>query len=107
MNPIGYLEFLFLLANCRLMITDSGGIQKEAFLLKVPCVTLRDNTEWVETLSSGANVLVGADSKKIIDGVNRMLTSKINFDSNPFGDGNASKRIADIIMDGIGGAIGP
>jgi UDP-N-acetylglucosamine 2-epimerase (non-hydrolysing) len=107
MSPIGYLEFLFLLANCRLMITDSGGIQKEAFLLKVPCVTLRDNTEWVETLSSGANVLVGAESKKIIDGVNRMLTSKIDFDSNPFGDGNASKIIVDIIMDRKGGVISP
>jgi UDP-N-acetylglucosamine 2-epimerase (non-hydrolysing) len=103
MGPIGYLEFLFLLTNCKLMITDSGGIQKEAFLLKVPCVTLRDNTEWVETLSSGANVLVGADSKKIIDGVNRILTSKIDFDSSPFGDGNASRRIVDIIMDRKGG----
>jgi UDP-N-acetylglucosamine 2-epimerase len=98
-EPLGYLEFLFLLSNCRLIITDSGGIQKEAFLLKIPCITLRDNTEWVETLSSGANVIVGADTKKIIDGINRMLTAKIEFDSNPFGDRHASKRIVDIITD--------
>jgi UDP-N-acetylglucosamine 2-epimerase (non-hydrolysing) len=107
MEPVGYLEFLFLLSNTRLMITDSGGIQKEAFLLKIPCVTLRDNTEWVETLTTGVNVIVGADSKKIIDGVNRMLTSKIVFGSNPFGDSNASKRIVDIIMDRKGGTISP
>jgi UDP-N-acetylglucosamine 2-epimerase (non-hydrolysing) len=99
MDPIGYLDFLYLLSNAKLMITDSGGVQKEAFLLKVPCVTLRDNTEWIETISLNANVLVGADEKKIINGINRMLDVKINFSTNPFGDGKAAKKIVDVLID--------
>jgi len=98
MEPIGYLEFLFLLSNTKLMITDSGGIQKEAFLLKVPCVTLRDNTEWIETLELNANVLVGADNKKILEGIDRMLSTQIDFNSNPFGDRTASKKVVDALL---------
>jgi UDP-N-acetylglucosamine 2-epimerase len=98
MDPIGYLEFLFLLSKAKLMITDSGGVQKEAFLLKVPCVTLRDNTEWIETLNANANILVGADEKAILNGINKMLSSKINFKINPFGDGKAAKRIVDVLV---------
>jgi UDP-N-acetylglucosamine 2-epimerase (non-hydrolysing) len=100
MEPIGYLEFLFLLSNAKLMITDSGGVQKEAFLLKVPCVTLRDNTEWVETLSLKANILVGADKEKILSGIHSMLEAQIDFNSKPFGDDNAAKRIVDVAMRG-------
>jgi UDP-N-acetylglucosamine 2-epimerase (non-hydrolysing) len=100
MDPIGYLEFLFLMSKAKLMITDSGGIQKEAFLLRIPCVTLRDNTEWVETLSLNANVLVGAEEEKIMAGVDKMLTSQINFDSKPFGDKDAAKRIVDAVSEG-------
>ncbi len=96
-EPVGYLEFLFLLANAKLMITDSGGVQKEAYLLKVPCVTLRDNTEWNETVDAKANILVGADYQKIVDGVSKMLSADIDFDLNLFGDGKASKRIVDVL----------
>lgn len=97
MEPIGYIEFLYLLSNARLMITDSGGVQKEAFLLKVPCITLRDNTEWTETLAANANVLVGADQKAILDGVKRMLNTRIDPKTRPFGDGKAAQRIVDIL----------
>jgi UDP-N-acetylglucosamine 2-epimerase (non-hydrolysing) len=99
-DPVGYLEFLFLLSKAKLMITDSGGIQKEAFLLKVPCVTLRDNTEWIETLSLNANVLVGAEEPKILEGIDKMLKTQIDFESEPFGDRKAAERIVDFVLKG-------
>jgi UDP-N-acetylglucosamine 2-epimerase (non-hydrolysing) len=66
-EPLGYFEFLKLLNHAKKVLTDSGGIQKEAYILKVPCVTLRENTEWVETVESGWNVLAGANTEKIIN----------------------------------------
>lgn len=99
MEPVGYLEFLFLLSNAKLMITDSGGVQKEAFLLKVPCVTLRDNTEWVETVYANANVLVGADKITILNGIEKMIEMKVAYKNTPFGDGKAAKRVVDILIE--------
>ncbi len=84
--------------NSAVVLTDSGGMQKEAFLLHVPCVTLRYNTEWVETVKLGANKLVGAESERILretrkiledEGIKRELKSL----PNPFGDGRASQKI--------------
>ncbi len=66
-EPLGYFEFLKLLSHAKKVLTDSGGIQKEAYILKVPCVTLRENTEWLETVEDGWNVLVGTDKKKIVE----------------------------------------
>jgi len=97
MEPFGFLEFLQLEANARLVLTDSGGVQEETCILGVPCVTLRDNTERPETLEAGSNILVGAKSDRIIEGIKKMLSSENGW-KNPFGDGQAGKRIADQIV---------
>jgi UDP-N-acetylglucosamine 2-epimerase len=68
-DPVGYLEMVALTDSARLVLTDSGGLQKEAYWLGVPCVTLRDETEWVETVEAGWNTLAGADSTSILDAV--------------------------------------
>jgi UDP-N-acetylglucosamine 2-epimerase len=90
-DPVGFLEFINLLLNSKKVVTDSGGVQKEAYILSIPCITIRDNTEWVETVDEGWNVLVGLNIKKIINYVNNWYPSK---KQRPvFGDGKASKKI--------------
>jgi len=101
-DPVGYLDFIVLMENSKIILTDSGGVQKEAFLLGVPCVTLRYNTEWIETVELGCNFLVGANEKIITETIkvlikNDRLKEKIKFSPNPFGDGTASQRILTII----------
>ncbi len=96
-NPLGFLEFLQLEANAKLVLTDSGGVQEEACILGVPCVTLRDNTERPETLEVGSNILAGTKPEKILEGV-RIMLNRENSWKNPFGDGKAGKRIINVIM---------
>jgi UDP-N-acetylglucosamine 2-epimerase (non-hydrolysing) len=95
-EPLDYLGFLQLEGNARLVLTDSGGVQEEACILRVPCVTLRDNTERPETLDVGSNVLAGTKPTKIVDCVKLMLGKKNDWE-NPFGDGQAGKRIIEIL----------
>ncbi|VVB64351.1 UDP-N-acetylglucosamine 2-epimerase [uncultured archaeon] len=95
-DPIGFLEFLQLEANARLALTDSGGVQEEACILGVPCVTIRDNTERPETVEVGSNILVGAKSDSIIEGV-RLMLDRGNGWKNPFGDGQAGRWIVNRI----------
>lgn len=95
-EAIGYLDFLKLIAHAQLVFTDSGGVQQESCILRVPCVTLRDNTEWTETLEIGANTLAGTDPKRIVAGAEEMVRASRAW-PNPFGDGQAAKRILDII----------
>ena len=95
-EPLGFLEFLQLEANARLALTDSGGVQEEACILGVPCVTLRDNTERPETLDVGANVLAGVSSERIVKGALQMMEAKAGW-KNPFGDGYIGDRIIRII----------
>lgn len=91
-EPPGYLEFLQLEKNAKLVLTDSGGVQEEACILRVPCVTLRNNTERPETIEVGSNILVGTNPSKILNGVSMMLKQSRNW-VNPFGDGKAAEEI--------------
>lgn len=95
-QPLGFLEFLKLMDHAKLILTDSGGIQKEAYVLKIPCITLRDNTEWVETTNNGWNVLVGADKSKIIENIWNFRPSLCTY-SNEYGIGDASSKIVSIL----------
>ena len=98
-KPLGYHEMMKLVSNARFVMTDSGGLQKEAFWLKVPCLTLRANTEWMETVELGANELVGEDFNALASRMNERLNRRYVTKSktNPFGDGKASKRIIEVI----------
>ncbi len=98
-EPIDFLSFIQLEANAKLVLTDSGGIQEEACILSVPCVTLRDNTERPETLEVGSNILAGAIPEKILESSQIMLGRENNW-PNPFGDGKAGERIISIIAGG-------
>lgn len=95
-EPVGYLDFLNLISHAALILTDSGGVQQESCIFQVPCITLRDNTEWVETLEVGANRLVGVDPMKIVEGAHKMSQAKGPW-ANPFGDGASAMRIVDVI----------
>ena len=92
-KPLGFLDFIKLMNHAKMILTDSGGVQKEAYILKVPCVTLRENTEWIETIKDGWNVLVGSNKERIIKTVNGFMPS-VQEHCNRFGDGSASNRIA-------------
>jgi len=95
-EPLDFLEFLQLESNARLILTDSGGVQEEACILRVPCVTLRDNTERPETIQVGANILAGTIPDKMVESSNIMLEKDIRW-TNPFGDGKAAGRIIDVV----------
>jgi UDP-GlcNAc3NAcA epimerase len=94
-DPLGYLDIVMLESAAKKIVTDSGGIQKEAFFLGVPCITLREETEWVETVENGWNVLVGADEQKIVGAI--MGFNPVEERSDYFGKGNAAAEIVAII----------
>lgn len=101
-DPLGYLNMVWLLDHCSLVMTDSGGLQKEAFFFNKFCITLRDETEWVELVEMGVNVLVGANKGKIISALHHThnLTDK-SFTSTPYGSGSASKIIIDSLLENM------
>lgn len=97
-DPVGYLDMVALLSFARLALTDSGGLQKEAYWLGVPCLTLRGETEWIETVETGWNVLVGSDSKNILDAV--YSYRQPNSRPELYGDGHAAARCVDLLEAG-------
>ena len=97
LEPVGYLDMVMLEKHARLIATDSGGVQKEAFFHKVPCVTLRSETEWVELVDAGWNRIVDPrDSGSVLRGLSEMKNSAPE-DVEPYGDGSAGARIAEIL----------
>jgi len=97
-DPVGYFDMICLLDKCRAVFTDSGGVQKEAYFFRKPCITLRDQTEWVELVEHGFNVLVGADGDKIIDAEQNFVYKNKDFSVSLYGDGNAGEKIVELII---------
>ena len=91
-KPLSYIDMLVLEKNSKKILTDSGGMQKEAYFFKVPCITLRDSTEWVETVENGFNILVGADRKKILNAINNFEITQSYKEL--YGKGDAREKIA-------------
>jgi UDP-N-acetylglucosamine 2-epimerase len=96
-DPIGYLDMIYLEANAKKIVTDSGGVQKEAYFNRVPCITLRENTEWVETIEQGVNQLVGVDPEKIKESINNFHPKEQNYNKKLYGDGKTSEKIVKIL----------
>ena len=97
LDPLGYFEMVTLSRSARLILTDSGGLQKEAYWLGVPCITLRDETEWVETVEAGWNRLVGSDCEKIVHAAHSFVPPA----SRPplYGDGNMAVKFVDVLSE--------
>jgi UDP-N-acetylglucosamine 2-epimerase (non-hydrolysing) len=98
-EPVSYLDMLVLEKNAAKILTDSGGIQKEAYFFQVPCITLREETEWVETVADGWNILVGTDKSQILNAIQTF--SPINPQKMLFGDGKACEHVEKIISTSI------
>ena len=96
-SPVGYLDMLMLEQNAKAILTDSGGMQKEAYFFGVPCITLRPETEWVETVEAGWNVVVGADREKVVEAVRSFKMDKPRPEL--YGDGLAAEKVVEVLAD--------
>lgn len=97
-NPVSYFQMLYLLDHCKIVLTDSGGLQKEAYFFSKSCLTLRDETEWVELVHAGYNFLVGADTKIISEKFHQALNLNGSFSERLYGDGKAGERIVEELL---------
>lgn len=97
-DPVSYFEMIYLIQKSSLVMTDSGGLQKEAFFFKKNCVTLRSETEWSELIDCGCNVLVGADTERIINSVTAMIDKSIIFPENLYGNGHSGNLIVNELL---------
>lgn len=97
-DPVGYFDMLELLKHCSLVMTDSGGVQKEAFFFKKHCVTLRQETEWVELVANGFNMIAGSNTQNIIHAYEVMLNKESDFEKELYGGGNASQKIVEHLL---------
>ncbi len=96
-DPVGYFDMIELLKHCTFVMSDSGGVQKEAFFFRKHCLVLRDETEWTELTELGYNFLVGADPQKIVTAAHEVTGLRRSFAETPYGDGTAAFRIAEIL----------
>lgn len=96
-EPLSYIDFMKLAENSEKILTDSGGVQKEAYLLGVPCITIRENTEWIETVTSGWNILVGTNEKQLCSAINNFEPTSPRLPL--FGLGNAGFSIAELLFE--------
>lgn len=96
-EPLGYLNMIWLLKNCNMVMTDSGGLQKEAYFFKKPCITLREETEWTELTRAGVNILAGSNKKNILQAFEAFLSSHPIFPDSLYGKGNAASKIVDVL----------
>ena len=97
-EPIGFIEMLNAINSSSIVLTDSGGLQKEAYYLEKPCITLRTETEWIELLEDGCNTLIGKNINDLTRLVENKLSSSLSFNNNIYGDGFASKKIISAIL---------
>lgn len=104
-EPVGYFDMITLLSHCQAVFTDSGGLQKEAFFFHKPCVTLRDETEWVELVAGGFNTIVGANREKITNSAEtiRNLASfkDSKYSCNLYGNGKAAEKILKAMVENL------
>ena len=101
LEPVSYFDMIELEFAARMILTDSGGVQKEAFFARAPCLTLREETEWVETTACNANRLCGASTARILEGVALLEEGRVvpDFEARPYGDGNAAGKIISVLLD--------
>lgn len=102
LEPVSYIEMIYLLKNSKTLLTDSGGMQKEAYILNVPCLTLRNETEWIETLSDNANTLCGSNHKKIINIFYNLNNIETLYKKDLYGDGRTAFKIINYLKEIIG-----
>jgi UDP-GlcNAc3NAcA epimerase len=104
LEPVGYFDMLFLLQSCCAVLTDSGGLQKEAYFFRKPCVTMREETEWIELIEAGCNILAGADRTRILNALAVLDRSAPDFSPSLYGQGDAGLKIATRIAADLGTA---
>jgi UDP-GlcNAc3NAcA epimerase len=97
-DPVGYFDMLELLKNCKMVFTDSGGLQKEAFFFQKQCITLREETEWVELVDGGYNQLAGSDTEKIMSAYSAASTAQPDYNANLYGGGKAAENIVKTLL---------
>ncbi len=100
-DPVGYCDMIELIRNCCLVLTDSGGLQKEAYFFKKPCVTMRTETEWIELADHGLNRIVGSKTADIVKAAYEMLDADLCFDQELYGCGDAAEKIVSILDNGF------
>jgi len=97
-EPVGYLNMVYLLNNCSLVMTDSGGLQKEAYFFSKQCITMRDETEWVELIENGFNHLTGSNTEKIIESYKLLINNNSDFNTKLYGNGDSGNIILKTLL---------